>query len=237
MPERDPAPPSGSRAPAGVDWRAGSAEGDQQCAEGVTAGGSPEVGQFAWDTVTGAWWWSDELYRLYGYEPHEVAPSMELFLQHKDPRDRARIDAVFERCLSLGGPFSCYHRVLDAEDKLKTVVVVGYGDRNAANTRTMRMHGFMVDVTASARQESSAAFEAAMTHRSEIEQVKGAIMLLHSLDADAAFAVIRGYSQAYNRKVSRIAATALAAFSRRPEAESITRGQLDQMLWDAVHQS
>jgi len=192
------------------------------------------VGQFKWDRVSDSWWWSEGMYALYGYEPDQIEPTLEVFVRHKDPRDMARIEAVFDRCLSVGGPFSCYHRIIDGRGKAKTVVVVGYGDRDAEDTRTVMMHGFMVDVTATSQRETSEALQAALKNRAVIEQVKGAIMLVHGLDADAAFALLRGHSQVYNKKVATIAADLAAAFRERGAAEGITKGELDQMLWDAV---
>lgn len=201
-----------------------------------TFGGTPGVGEFEWDIVTNDWRWSDALFHLYGYQPGAVKPSLKVFLQHKDPRDKARIDAVFNRCLAKGGSFSCYHRIIDARRKEKTVVVVGLGERDAEDSRTVLMRGFMVDVTTSVQQEASAALQAALTHRAQIEQVKGVVMAVHNLDADAAFAVLRGYSQVSDRRVSAIAEAAIAAFAQRGEAESMTRHELDQILWAAAHQ-
>ena len=34
------------------------------------------IGQFTWDTVADVWWWSDDLYRLYGYQPSSVEPTL-----------------------------------------------------------------------------------------------------------------------------------------------------------------
>ncbi len=193
------------------------------------------VGRFTWDVPTDGWWWSDDLYRIYGYQPGTVEPSLDAFLRHKHPQDLARIDAVFNRCLSEGGPFSCWHRIIDATGKQRTVVVVGFGERSEDDERTVRMHGFMVDVTLSGQQDTNAALEAALKNRAGIDQVKGAIMLVHGLDADAAFALIRGHSQAYNKKVAAIVADLLVAFQERASSESITRAELDQMLWTAAH--
>lgn len=196
--------------------------------------GSP-VGRFEWNPGSDHWWWSDGLYRLYGYEPRSVEPTMERFVQHKDPQDRARIDAVFARALSQGGPFSCYHRIFDVRGRRRTVVVVGYGDRNLEDTHTVCMHGFMVDVTAAGREETNAALEATLQTRAGIEQVKGALMVVHRLSADAAFEVLRGHSQVYNKKLSSIVAEVLAAIGRRDGSEEISRAGLDRLLWDASH--
>ncbi len=196
---------------------------------------SDNVGRYEWDIKAGSWWWSDSMYRLYGYEPESVEPSMERFLKHKHPNDMARIDAVFDRALSKGGPFSCYHRIIDARGKQRTVVVVGYSNRNPQDTETLSMEGFMVDVTEGTRHETNEALRVLLRTRAGIEQVKGALMLVHGLDDDGAFEVLRSHSQVYNKKLSAVVADLLAMFRHRDTAESISRGELDQMLWDAAH--
>ncbi len=192
------------------------------------------VGQFTWHTMTDVWWWSDGLYELYGYAPSSVEPTMERFLQHKDPRDRAQVDAVFARCTREGGPFSCHHRIIDARGVHKTVVAIGFGHRNAADTRTDVMQGFLVEVHREGDAENEQALQSLLLSRSLIEQVKGALMLVHGLTADAAFSLLRGYSQVYNKKLHVIVAAVLEAFENRPTSESISRGELDRILWDAA---
>lgn len=195
---------------------------------------SAGVGEFRWDTTTDVWWWSDGLYRLLGYEPLAVEPSMDRFLHHKDPRDRAKVEAVFDQCLAEGGAFSCYHHIIDAQSRRRTVVAVGQGDRDTADTRTVAINGFLVDVTASGRQETNAALQAALQHRAGIEQVKGILMLVHGLDPDAAFGVLRGHSQLYNAKVSAIVVELLKLIGERGGMQAITRSGVDRMLQDAA---
>ena len=209
----------------------------QPAATSVSArpGSRPLVGEFTWDTVTDAWWWSEDLYRLYGYEPGSVEPGMERFLHHKDPRDKARIDAVFSRCLDEGGPFSCYHRINDASGVQKTVVAIGFGRRDPDDTKTVEMQGFLIDVTVSGGDSTEATLKVVLESRAGIEQVKGALMLVYGVSAEAAFDLLRGYSQIYNKKLAAIVAAVLVAFSARDNAAGITRGELDRMLWDAAH--
>lgn len=196
---------------------------------------APNVGRFRWDVDADRWWWSDAMYRLYGYEPHSVQPDMGRFLAHKDPRDQARIDAVLTRCLTLGGPFSCYHRIIDAVGRHKTVVVVGFGERAPGRDKTSVMTGFMTDVSASIRRETSEALQAALENRASIEQVKGAIRLVYGLGEEAAFAMLRAYSQINNKKLAVLVAHLLEAFAVRSTAESIDREEFDRLLWDAAH--
>jgi hypothetical protein len=202
-----------------------------------TSGGRtarPAIGEFTWDTVADVWWWSDSLYRLYGYEPRAVEPTLGRFLQHKDPRDRAQIDLVFDRCAQQGGPFSCYHRIVDTRGASTAVVAIGFGRRNAADTRTDLMQGFLVEVSARDDLESEAALQSLLASRASIEQVKGALMLVHGISADAAFSLLRGYSQVYNKKLAAIVTAVLDGFESRPKGNTVSRGELDRLLWDAA---
>lgn len=203
----------------------------------VPSGDGParsSIGQFTWDTVADVWWWSEGLYRLYGYLPQAVEPSLARFLQHKDPRDRADVEMVFTRCSQEGGPFSCYHRIIDAHGTHKTVVAIGFGDRNAADTHTDVIQGFLVEVSSRNDAETEAALQSRLRSRAPIEQVKGALMLVHGLTADAAFSLLSGYSQVYNKKVAAIVTAVLEAFQARPTTDAVSRAELDRILWNAA---
>lgn len=199
-----------------------------------TSSSRSNIGQFTWDTVADMWWWSDELYRLYGYQSLSVEPTLERFLQHKDPRDRAQVDLVFTRCAQEGGPFSCHHRIVDANGVHKTVVAIGFGHRDSADTRTDVMQGFLVEVSSDDHSESEAALQSLLLSRASIEQVKGALMLVHGVSADAAFSLLRGYSQVYNKKLAAIVVAVLEAFRTRPPTNTVSRGELDRILWNAA---
>jgi PAS domain S-box-containing protein len=50
------------------------------------------TGSWAWNVHTGALFWSQEIFRIYGYEPQETGPTWEQFLQRVHPDDRAQIE-------------------------------------------------------------------------------------------------------------------------------------------------
>jgi PAS domain S-box-containing protein len=50
------------------------------------------TGSWAWNVRTGALFWSEEIYRIYGYNPQEVGPTWAQFLQRVHPDDRAQIE-------------------------------------------------------------------------------------------------------------------------------------------------
>jgi PAS domain S-box-containing protein len=64
-----------------------------------------KVANYERDFITGEGFWSDEQYRLFGYEPGEVQHSHELFKKHLHPEDRERIDKIIETSLSMGESF------------------------------------------------------------------------------------------------------------------------------------
>ena len=50
------------------------------------------TGSWAWNVRTGALFWSEEIFRIYGYSPQETGPAWEQFLKRVHPEDRAQIE-------------------------------------------------------------------------------------------------------------------------------------------------
>src|SRR5246500_2266426 len=50
------------------------------------------MGSWAWNVRTGALFWSEEIFRIYGYSPPETGPAWEQFLKRVHPEDRAQIE-------------------------------------------------------------------------------------------------------------------------------------------------
>jgi ANTAR domain/PAS fold len=166
------------------------------------------VGRYTYSVASATWWWSDQVYRLHGYEPRQVPATTDVLLQHKHPDDRGRTAEVFERVLADGEPFSCYHRVVDFSERVRSVVSVGHGVRDAAG-RVERVEGFFVDLTQARRDETEAEVRDALAriaeHRETIDLAKGMVMLATCCTPDEAFAVLRRTSQRHNRKLREVA--------------------------------
>ena len=76
-------------------------------------------------------------------------------------------------------------------------------------------YGFYVDVTHSAADRQSSITEAVAefaAHRAVIEQVKDILMVVYSIDADAAFDLLKWRSQETNVKLRTLAQQLLADF-------------------------
>jgi hypothetical protein len=167
-----------------------------------------QVGFYTYTVAGGEWSWTDGIYLLHGYAPREVPASTEVFLSHKHPEDRSRAAQVLDDAIRDGRPFSCYHRIIDRHQQVRHVLSVGQGVRDAAG-QVVRVEGFFVDLTQVRRDETQAEVEAALErmgeNRATIEQAKGMVMLSTGCDPDAAFDVLRGYSQHLNVKLHEVA--------------------------------
>lgn len=66
--------------------------------------------------------WSDEVYRLFGYQPGEVPVSHALFFEHVHPDDRERVRAVARAARQGGGRYEVEHRIRRRDGTERVVV-------------------------------------------------------------------------------------------------------------------
>lgn len=105
-----------------------------------------KIGSWEWDIPRNVVWWSDELYRIYGLEPHSIEPSYEGFLKYVHPEDRESVDARNQKAFADHQPFADIKRVVRADDReilMHTAGDVVVGDDGAP----LRMIGVCEDVT------------------------------------------------------------------------------------------
>jgi hypothetical protein len=168
---------------------------------------SRPVGVYTYVVAEDRWVWSDAVYLLHGYEPREIPATTRALLQHKHPDDRVRAAEVLEVAARNGDPFSCYHRIIDRTQRVRSVLSVGRGIK--VGDVVERVEGYFVDLTEVRRDETEAEVGVALTriaeHREAIDLAKGMIMLACRCDAEQAFEVLRQWSQDRNTKVHDIA--------------------------------
>jgi len=187
--------------------------------EGTLAlGASHPVGRYRHDLATGRWWWSDETFRIHGFEPGDVVPTTELILAHKHPDDRDRVSQVLRRACATGEPFSSVHRIMDAHGDERTLAVVGEG-RTDATGAVCELVGFFTDVTPAVARiadvRATASIRASAESRAAIEQAKAIVMCAMRTDLEGAFAWLREASNHSNVPLRDVSArvVALAAAS------------------------
>ena len=148
--------------------------------------------------------WSDELYRIHGYERGDVVPTLELGMSHVDPADREAVRAFWNKVTTVGGPSSIYASLRDLHGRTRKLLISAdliLGD----DEQPVGVWGLVVDLTRSIHADThrlaNEAVSASAVSRAVIEQAKGILMGRAGLDAAEAFERISSYSQHTNRKV------------------------------------
>ena len=193
-----------------------------------------QVGTFGYDAPNDAWTWSDEIYVMHGFGPREVVPTTALMLAHQHPDDRATTVTAVIETMQTGRPFASRHRIVDSRQTERLIISVGRAELDGAD-RIHRINGFMVDITGSFRRDlaesTHAAVEAAGASRAAIDQAKGALMLVYGMDEDAAFNLLRWYSQRSNVKLRDLADTLVTATSQGMPISGDSRRRLDEVFF------
>jgi len=82
------------------------------------------VGSFGWDVASGRIYWSQETYRIFGYDP-AIEPKLELVLARIHPEDQAMVQQLVERVSNEKTDFDFEHRLLMPDGFVKYVRVAG----------------------------------------------------------------------------------------------------------------
>jgi hypothetical protein len=147
--------------------------------------------------------WSDELYRIHGYERGEVVPSLDLGMAHIEPSDRDAVGAFWDHVSTNKGAASIYTSIRDLKGRLRQVLI--HADTIIQDDTPVGVWGLVVDLTqsihADRHQLANEAVAASALSRAVIEQAKGILMGRTGLNATEAFEHISQYSQRTNRKV------------------------------------
>ncbi|MDX9973398.1 MAG: PAS domain S-box protein [FCB group bacterium] len=96
--------------------------------------------------------WSDEVYRIFGYEPGGVEVTDALFFRHVYPEDARRVRKVLADAVAEKRPYTIEHRIICADGTERTVLEhaeVAYDDRD----RPVRLSGAIQDITERKRAE------------------------------------------------------------------------------------
>ncbi|NTW36607.1 MAG: PAS domain S-box protein, partial [Syntrophobacteraceae bacterium] len=104
------------------------------------------AGSWEWDLRTNENFWSEELWKLYGLEPHSCRPSYEAWCQTIHPQDRpAAVQAVQEAARN-GSELNAEWRVLDPDGSERWLLSRGKPIRDADGDMA-RFIGIVMDIT------------------------------------------------------------------------------------------
>ena len=83
------------------------------------------VGSWEWDFDSDVVWWSDQLYEIFGRTRGEFRPSLEGYLQHVAPEDRARVEWTLTTAVGDHLPFRYECRIVRADGEPRFIEARG----------------------------------------------------------------------------------------------------------------
>jgi PAS domain S-box-containing protein len=95
--------------------------------EGFLADGQriSHTGTWGWNLSTGKLVWSDEHFRIFGFDPEKTEPSFQLFLETVHPEDRSFIERGLDEAIREKSGFDMEFRIALTDGSIKNVQGVG----------------------------------------------------------------------------------------------------------------
>src|ERR1700682_5036568 len=97
--------------------------------------------------------WSDETFRIFGYQPREIEASRENFLKVVHPDDRARIQEEVARAIIDGTNYSVEHRIIRPDGSERIVQELSGIVYDPITGKPIKMVGTVEDITERKRAE------------------------------------------------------------------------------------
>lgn len=113
-----------------------------------------QIGCWELDLVHNAFDWSDEIYRIFEFDPKETALSYEAFLNITHPDDREAVHAAYINSLTSRTPYTIEHRLLFPDGRIK-LVCEQCETLYDADGKALRSFGTVQDITASKKIEEN----------------------------------------------------------------------------------
>ncbi|MFH1454603.1 MAG: PAS domain S-box protein [Armatimonadota bacterium] len=104
------------------------------------------LGSWDWDVGSGILTWSDEMFRIWGFEPGEFVPKYEDFLNSLHPDDLEVVKKAVNDTLTLNKPYDIEYRIKLHRGGERIVKAQGMADF-APDGNPVRMFGTALDIT------------------------------------------------------------------------------------------
>jgi PAS domain S-box-containing protein len=109
------------------------------------------TGSWRWRIATGSVHWSEEHFRIFGYDPETDMPSYSLFMERTHPEDRARFEELVNRAVQDQSDFENHYRIVLPDGSIKFVRTVGQA--LVSSSGELEFIGTVMDVTDLKRAE------------------------------------------------------------------------------------
>jgi PAS domain S-box-containing protein len=132
-----------------------SAEEKLRRSEGFLAEGQriSHTGSWSWKVSSGKVTWSEEHFRIFGFDPDQTKPSLQLFLETVHPEDRSFVERSLDEAVRERKGFDLEFRIALADGSIKHVQGVGRPTLGASG-EVDRYTGTTVDISERKRGEA-----------------------------------------------------------------------------------
>ena len=116
--------------------------------------------------------WSDEIFRIFGYEPNGIEVSTENFFRMVHPEDRQRVKKAAIAATTHDKSYAIDHRIVRPDGTIRFVHEEAQIVKDPVTHRPIRMVGFVQDITERKTAEQKLVEQAAL-----IDEARDAIIL------------------------------------------------------------
>ncbi|MET0526051.1 MAG: PAS domain-containing protein, partial [Nocardioides sp.] len=152
-----------------------------------------DMGDYAWHVPTDTNTWSDQLYRIFGYEPQSQHMDYSTYMAHCHPDDREPITVIHQNTYATGEPFTLAHRIVRPDGEVRHLLCNGEVVNDSAGQPVL-MRGTAVDITARVLAEEERERQAARAQTERMRRqaaleindnvVQGLTAALYALELD-----------------------------------------------------
>jgi len=103
------------------------------------------MGDYDWHVPTDTNIWSDQLYRIFGYEPQSRDMGYATYMEHCHPDDRETITGIHQHSYASGEPFRITHRIIRADGQVRHLLC--NGEVVLEDGVPVRLRGTAIDIT------------------------------------------------------------------------------------------
>jgi len=126
------------------------------------------TGNWGWNVASGELFWSQEHFRIFGFDPETAKPSYRMFLERIHPNDRPFVEQAVDRAVRERSDLKMDYRIVLTDGSLKHVHTVGHPTVDETGD-LVEFVGTVVDVTE--RREGEEALRKAQLELAHVTRV------------------------------------------------------------------